>query len=513
MFISKLSVLGKMATNMNIKEENDNPWDVTNIAEFLYYCCPECDTKVKTTHAFLEHAINAHQISSLIPLVEDCEPEPLLPLGEDFNMEESETGLTNPEDLVEPVLNLPMPDFDEDLEPDSIKMEDKIELQPLEEEEEGGVHSCDKCDFVAITKQLLKKHKRYKHNANNRCDLCERQFTCKSEVEKHKRGYHYGELAYDCSLCDFKAKSASLIRMHKKKVHKGNKMEICPFCGHDYAQLQEHIEKMHSDETLKYVMCDICGTSHKASGLRQHMKDKHYKYFLCTLCENFFSAKQHLRKHLEEKHEVFCRVHNVYVCHICKAKFDFSKELSNHLSAEHQLKNEFPCSKCDHCFPTKVLLTVHLLECHELNPFKDSEHFTGSVQSIVGETNKHFKCELCDARFSLKRNLTIHVKQKHETSNHVQCEHCEFTTFANHLMKRHILQKHMQATLFPCGRLTNTGDKCTYVTNIKSQLNKHVRHVHEDIKDYKCTECEAAFKKLPLLAHHMLTQHNIVHRY
>ena len=71
MLISKLSVLGKMATNMNIKEENDNPWDVTNIAEFLYYCCPECDTKVKTTHAFLEHAINAHQISSLIPLVED----------------------------------------------------------------------------------------------------------------------------------------------------------------------------------------------------------------------------------------------------------------------------------------------------------------------------------------------------------------------------------------------------------------------------------------------------------
>ena len=99
-----------------------------------------------------------------------------------------------------------MPDFDEDLEHDSIKMEDKIELQPLEEEEENGIFSCDKCDFVAITKQLLKKHKRYKHNANNRCDLCERQFTCKSEVDKHKRGNHYGKLAYDCSLCDFKAK-------------------------------------------------------------------------------------------------------------------------------------------------------------------------------------------------------------------------------------------------------------------------------------------------------------------
>ena len=44
-----------MATAM-IKQEN--PWDVSNIEEFLYYCCPECDTKVKTTHAFLDHAIN-----------------------------------------------------------------------------------------------------------------------------------------------------------------------------------------------------------------------------------------------------------------------------------------------------------------------------------------------------------------------------------------------------------------------------------------------------------------------
>ena len=46
-----------MATAM-IKQEN--PWDVSNIDEFLYYCCPECDTKQKTKSDFITHAIDAH---------------------------------------------------------------------------------------------------------------------------------------------------------------------------------------------------------------------------------------------------------------------------------------------------------------------------------------------------------------------------------------------------------------------------------------------------------------------
>ena len=47
-----------MASEEKIKHEN--PWAVLNIEEFLYYCCPECDTKQKTKSDFITDAIDAH---------------------------------------------------------------------------------------------------------------------------------------------------------------------------------------------------------------------------------------------------------------------------------------------------------------------------------------------------------------------------------------------------------------------------------------------------------------------
>ena len=43
-------------------EEKYNPWDVENIKEFLYYCCPECDEKFlqKKLENFVHHAMTQH---------------------------------------------------------------------------------------------------------------------------------------------------------------------------------------------------------------------------------------------------------------------------------------------------------------------------------------------------------------------------------------------------------------------------------------------------------------------
>ena len=38
-----------------------NPWQVQSINEFLFYCCPECDTKVKDSKDFMIHAFLRHE--------------------------------------------------------------------------------------------------------------------------------------------------------------------------------------------------------------------------------------------------------------------------------------------------------------------------------------------------------------------------------------------------------------------------------------------------------------------
>jgi hypothetical protein len=47
-------------TTYTAVEEHHNPWAVTELDEFLFYCCPECDVRVQTKNIFINHAVSAH---------------------------------------------------------------------------------------------------------------------------------------------------------------------------------------------------------------------------------------------------------------------------------------------------------------------------------------------------------------------------------------------------------------------------------------------------------------------
>ena len=38
----------------------ENPWAVENLDVYLFYCCPKCEHKSKTTSLFLDHAHSCH---------------------------------------------------------------------------------------------------------------------------------------------------------------------------------------------------------------------------------------------------------------------------------------------------------------------------------------------------------------------------------------------------------------------------------------------------------------------
>ena len=43
-----------------IAEGNRNPWMVSSIFDFRFFCCPECHEKSKTKQEFVKHAYNFH---------------------------------------------------------------------------------------------------------------------------------------------------------------------------------------------------------------------------------------------------------------------------------------------------------------------------------------------------------------------------------------------------------------------------------------------------------------------
>ena len=46
-------------------EDQENPWLVEYLEEFLYFCCPECHVKDQSKESFLEHALNQHPKAKL----------------------------------------------------------------------------------------------------------------------------------------------------------------------------------------------------------------------------------------------------------------------------------------------------------------------------------------------------------------------------------------------------------------------------------------------------------------
>ena len=53
----------------------NNPWDVPNLDEYLFYCCPECELKTKEYEIFYNHAVIIHELAkqTLQPILDDTE--------------------------------------------------------------------------------------------------------------------------------------------------------------------------------------------------------------------------------------------------------------------------------------------------------------------------------------------------------------------------------------------------------------------------------------------------------
>ena len=61
---------------------NSNPWHVTSLQDFQYFCCPECDCRHKDAQTFIDHALLSHEQAKetfvnlqLIPKPEEVKTE------------------------------------------------------------------------------------------------------------------------------------------------------------------------------------------------------------------------------------------------------------------------------------------------------------------------------------------------------------------------------------------------------------------------------------------------------
>ena len=217
----------------------ENPWISANLDNFIYYCCPECDTKDQSKEIFLKHAIEEHPKAKEIFLNVNVKLE---------NFDDIKCS----------------PDITEHIE---IKSEFKEEF-----EENIDIFNSEPTDYQESIYHSEENEIKEKILIEN--DLTEKT----TNVEKSKSSViKILKKSVKCKLCDNKFDKPSVYISHLNNEHDGISKFHCIFsCNNSFLELNElveHIKKIHGD--LKHK-CDFC----------------EFKYF-----NELRTLSKHIRKH------------------------------------------------------------------------------------------------------------------------------------------------------------------------------------------------------------------------
>eukprot|EP00088_Acartia_fossae_P009145 TRINITY_DN14415_c0_g1_i9.p1 TRINITY_DN14415_c0_g1~~TRINITY_DN14415_c0_g1_i9.p1 ORF type:complete len:474 (+),score=93.72 TRINITY_DN14415_c0_g1_i9:32-1453(+) len=206
----------------------------------------------------------------------------------------------------------------------------------------AGPFSCDLCQYTALKKGSVKKHKESVHlNIRHKCPHCDHSATKKDHLKQHILSIHEG-VRYNCDVCDFTTSDPSTLRKHKIHVHQGKKY-YCDQCN--YVCSRQNILTMHINNKHEGIL------------------------YMCDQCAYQATCKSRLQHHKKSKHEGIR-----YPCDLCSYQAMKNSDLRSHKRRVHE-RVRYECDSCQYSASTPYLLKIH----------KESKH-DGKVKTLVPTT-------------------------------------------------------------------------------------------------------------------------------
>ena len=172
------------------------------------------------------------------------------------------------------------------------------------------------------------------------------------------------------------------------------------------------------------------------------------------------------------------------------------KDLNNHIKTIHEgLRNEFICQLCGRGFAQQHHLQIHMESIHK--DFKTEK-----------------KCKICHENFSDLNDLKEHMKFSHQNQvqNLNQCQYCQESFYGKTLLEAHIKKIHYE--LFPKkAKEIPTCHICGKTQGRWGDIRKHIKVVHEKIKDHPCSICDKTFADTTYLKKHVRSVHEKIKPY
>ncbi|NXM70111.1 ZN142 protein, partial [Serilophus lunatus] len=357
---------------------------------------------------------------------------------------------------------------------------------------EGGKLHCNACSFVCSRVSTITSH--VEDGCRNLeqfwCSLCPEAFRSRRALKSHCAEKHIVHPKENGS------QSTKLAEGDPASVETGQPSKLpldvtpakatlpkrrrfsCPTCS--FTCHQERAMKTHKKRgcvTLGEFHCTSCPfTSQVAKGLRLHRRlhRKHYSkrpQLQCRQCE--FTCKQArcLRQHVRIKHEGV----KPHKCCYCEFSTTRRYRLEAHQSL-HTGVGRIACGICSQTFGTNSKLRIHRLRVHEKTP-------------------THF-CPLCDYSSYLQNDITRHVNSCHHGELNFGCSRCEARFSSETALKQHVLRRHEEKVSYGCPR-------CGFVCHSEATLKCHMQKQHPHLE---CSTCKETFATREALEEHK-TQH------
>ncbi|XP_055375549.1 zinc finger protein 85-like [Condylostylus longicornis] len=422
-------------------------------------------------------------------------------------------------------------------------------LDKCTQTDENSVHPCEKCDLKFFTIDSLRLHRLYKHRGSkNECRICKKTFRRVGDLTGHYTMYH-PELGFheniNCNICGKSFERKTYLTKHLTQVHKISKVpkpinentqplnQINSNASENHLEIKEleinvdgltkkgqrkgkkNIEskkarsrKKAGKNIGKQILDELSEDEIPISKLKEDKLILEHKIESESAIENFSDAEfdfsnditntqddseedkieignieisenQTIDKEITEPGNAEIKVKTeensetlsenalninqiknlnlkIRTCTICLKVFRFPHHLKRHMLAKHSNEKQFKCTTCASAFATPDYLKSHMKKC----PID---------RSISRARVKKYDCKGCEEKFSSTRALNNHMRAEHPN-----------------LFKK----------VFTCSY-------CSSSFQTRHECTVHTNTLHENDKEYLCTQCGQRFVRNRALEIHM----------
>ncbi|CAL8093690.1 unnamed protein product [Orchesella dallaii] len=317
-----------------------------------------------------------------------------------------------------------------------------------------------------------------------KCNWCSYTFNWKSDFLRHIREIH-NEITPEmktkeennCKLCGIEFQTQNELINHKIEEHNMMKCPHCPNVFSILAKLNAHLRRYHREgesqedkKTVSHTNAIVIGETEASQIEKNHKNevaseadeaenddDDFGSSYKCPRCNFRNSSRYNIVRHLRNVHGEYIRNSKI-------------------------LKKDKKCMKCDQIFKNTLTLKTHCVDEHKMTCCRYCSRLFSKLSWLQAHEKRH---ELkAPSASKMPRSNAERSELKPKTAENTEVHKCS---------------------------------RCTFVTNDKCVLNRHIREVHwenpADAKKstkWKCTQCSKAFTDPDSFKSHCLHDHKML---